>query len=167
MCRFRYPRTLRNKLLLFRFQNFRKKQGKPHLFDEAVEPRVKQIFVSLISICDDLALQEELHDLATAYSEQIKADRGMDIEARLLEVVRDSDLSIKSITEIFAKRHANDYPTVTPRWIGSLIRRKLQLSTHKSNGAYIIPNEELPKLEALYERYGVDKQDVTIEPLGD
>jgi len=159
--------ALRNKLLLFRFHNFQKKQTKPHLFDECVEPRMKQIFVSLISICDDLDLQKELSDLATAYSEQIKADRGMEIEARLLGAIRDSDLSIKSVTEIFAKRHSNDYPTITHRWVGGLIRRKLQIRSHKSNGTYVIPTEEMPKLEALYERYGIEKQDVTIEPITD
>ncbi|MEZ5934430.1 MAG: hypothetical protein R3F54_21300 [Alphaproteobacteria bacterium] len=157
--------SLRNKLLMFRFHNYHRKQTKPHLFDEAVEPRIRQIFVSLISITDDLELQHELSELATAFSEQIKADRGMQIEARLLEAIRNSDLSVKSITEIFAKRHGTEYQAVTYRWIGGLIRRKLQINTHKSNGVYIIPNEEIPKLEALYQRYGIERPDITFEPL--
>ena len=156
---------LRNKLLLYRFRTFHKKQIKPHFFHHPVEPRIKQIFAPLISVTEDLDLQEQLDELATSLSEQIKTDRGNQIEAKLLSCIQASDRSIKRITEIFGKRFGNEYPTITNRWIGELIRKRLGLKTQKTSGIYVIPNDEEPKLQALYERYGIDDLDITIEPL--
>lgn len=156
-----------NKLLLYRFRTFHKKQIKPHFFRHPVEPRIKQIFAPLISVIDDLDLQEQLDELATNLSEQIKTDRGNQIEAKLLQCIQASDRSIKSVTEIFGRRFGTEYPTITNRWIGELIRKRLGLKTQKTSGVYVIPNDEEPKLQALYERYGLDDLDITIEPVGD
>ena len=43
---------LRNKLLLFRFRNFRRRQASEDLVDRSIEPRLNQIFVPLLSIID-------------------------------------------------------------------------------------------------------------------
>ena len=158
---------LRNKLLTYRFRTFHKKQIKPHFFQHPVEPRIKQIFAPLISVTDDLDLQEQLDELATNLSEQIKADRGNQIEAKLLQCIQSSDRSIKAITESFIKRFGTEYPTITNRWIGELIRKRLGLKTQKTSGVYVIPNDEEPKLRALYERYGIDDLDITIELIRD
>ena len=157
---------LRNKLLMYRFRTFHKKQIKPHFFRHPVEPRIKQIFAPLISVTEDLDLQEQLDELATNLSKQIKTDRGNQIEAKLLQCIQASDRSIKSVTGIFSKRFGNEYPTITNRWIGELIRKRLGLRTQKTSGVYVIPNEEEPKLQALYERYGIEDLDITIELVG-
>ena len=43
----------------------------------------------------------------------------------------------------------------TNRWIGSVLRKKLNLQTFKSHGVYVVPMSEWPKVELLCGRYGV------------
>jgi hypothetical protein len=40
-------------------------------------------------------------------------------------------------------------------WIGIIIRKKLNLKTPKSHRVYVIPLSEKPKLDQLYEKYGM------------
>ena len=44
---------------------------------------------------------------------------------------------------------------ITPRWIGNLLRRRLRLTTYKSHGVYVLPLSEGPKLEILWQKYGI------------
>ena len=37
-----------------------------------------------------------------------------------------------------------------------MIRKKLHLKTQKSHGIFLIAPSEAPKLEGLYEKYGID-----------
>ena len=86
------------------------------------------------------------------------ADRGMDMEAQILEIIRDmlsspygeSRLPLKDITSWFVDRHGMDYERkVTSKWIGTIIRKRLNLKTQRTRDGYIIPSSELAKLERL------------------
>jgi hypothetical protein len=155
---------LRNKLLLFRFRNWNRASTIKELVDRTVEPRLNQIFLPLLSVIDDETVRMELRELARGYQREIITERGMDAEAHILEIIRDmiakdktTLLSVKEIASWFAERHGEEYERkTTPRWIGYLIRRGLGLKTHKSHGVYVIPRTEDPKLQRLYDRYGVD-----------
>lgn len=154
--------ALRNKLLLFRFRNLGKKKAVEDYVDRGIEPRLNQMFVPLMSIIDDAQLRHELHDIARHYHRDMVADRGMDVEAQVLEVIKDiyqhpdKKLSVKQITSVFTERFGSDYERkITPKWIGSIIRKKLHLTTQKSHGVFLIPFAEKPKLDRLYERYGI------------
>src|SRR5262245_10092530 len=155
--------NIRNKLLLFRFRNLNKRKPRENLVDRSIEPRLNQIFVPLLTIIEDPEGRRDLQELAKRYNREMIADRGMDMEAQILEVVRDiSDspypvrLTVKDIARWFADRHGSDYEKkVTSKWIGSVIRKKLNLKTQKTRDGYIIPSSELAKLERLYEKYGV------------
>lgn len=91
------------------------------------------------------------------------AERGMDTEAQVLEIIRDmasspygDRLTIKNITSWFADRHSTEYEKkITVKWIGFIVRRRLGLKTQKSHGVLAIPMSELPKLPRLYEKNGV------------
>lgn len=153
---------LRNKLLLFRFRNLGKRSTSESLVDRNIEPRLNQIFVPLLSIIEDERAREDLRDLARRYNREMIADRGMDMEAQILEVIRDSlaagesKLSVKDITNWFIDRHGEDYERkITPKWVGSVIRKRLNLKTQKSHGVFVIPPSEQPKLDLLYEKYGI------------
>jgi len=158
---------LRNKLLLFRFRNLGKRQVTENLVDRAIEPRLNQIFTPLLSIIDDQKAQENLKELARLYNNDLIADRGLDMEAQILEIIRDllaasvnSSISIKEITSLFIDRHGEEYDKkITAKWIGSIIRRKLQIKTQKSHGVYVIPPAETAKLARLYEKYGITEKD--------
>lgn len=153
---------LRNKLLLFRFRNLGKHAATEDLVDRTIEPRLNQIFVPLLSIIDDAATRADLKELARRYNHDMIADRGMDTEAQVLEVIRDiysngSKLSIRDITNCFVNRHAADYDRkITTKWIGYIVRKRLNLKTQKSHGVFVIPASELPTVRRLYEKYGVD-----------
>src|SRR5437667_10621221 len=107
---------LRNQLLLFRFRNLNKHQAAEELVDRAIEPRLNQIFVPLLSIIDDQTARSELQELARRYHREMIAERGVDAEAQVLGIIRDllaspyeARLSVKDITSWFIDRHGNDY----------------------------------------------------------
>jgi hypothetical protein len=157
---------LRNKLLLFRFRNLGKHQTTESLVDRTIEPRLNQIFAPLLSIIDDPKALADLKELVRNYNRNLIADRGQDMEAQILEVIRDllaasvnSFISIKEITSLFIDRHGEEYDKkITAKWIGSIVRRKLQIKTQKSHGVFVIPPPETVKLTRLYEKYGISPE---------
>jgi len=153
---------LRNKLLLFRFRNVGKVTPHTELVDRSIEPRLNQVFVPLLSIIQDRKAQDDLRDLMKRLNRDLIAERGYDMEAQVLEVIRDildsadPQLSVKAITSWFADRHGEEYDRkITAKWIGNVIRKRLNLKTHKSHGVFVILDSEKPKIERLYERYGI------------
>src|SRR5205085_12501949 len=94
------------------------------------------------------------------------ADRSADMEAQVLEIIKDlldsgdSKLSIKDITNWFVDRHGEEYERkITAKWIGNIIRRKLALKTQKSHGVFVIAPWEVSKLPRLYEKYGINPKE--------
>lgn len=154
---------LRNKLLLYRFRTFGTKQADERLVDERIEPRLNQIFVPLMSVVSSPQLRNELREVARRYNADLIADRSMDVEAQVLEVLRKlfaspdkPQVSVKDIRTLFVTTYGPDYERqITAKWIGSIVRRKLHIRTQKSHGVFVIPPTELPKLEWLYEKYGL------------
>jgi hypothetical protein len=158
---------IRNKLLLFRFRNLGKRQANADLVDRGIEPRLNQIFVPLLSIIGDPQAREDILALARRYNREIIADRGMDAEAQVLEVIRDlaassehPTLSIRDITSWFTDRYGTDYDRkITTKWVGYIIRKKLNLRTQKSHGVFVIPLSEMSKLDRLNEKYGINREE--------
>jgi len=156
--------VLRNKLLTFRFRNFGKQLVDPDLVDRTIEPRLSQIFVPLLSVIEDRDAKQALQQVAREYHKEIVADRGMDTEAQILEIIQElressygTGLSIKDIASRFADRHADDFQRkITPHWVGYIVRRKLGLKTEKQHGNYVIAQSEGQKLDRLLERYGIE-----------
>jgi hypothetical protein len=153
---------LRNKLLLFRLRNYSRPRDLSALADRSIEPRLAQVFAPLLSVAGEGA-RAELRALARRYSAELQTERGMDLEAEVLEVIRDlalsasGGISLKDIASWFADRHGAEYDRkISPRWIGGLVRRRLHLRPEKSHGNFVIPVSEFPKLSCLYERYGIE-----------
>lgn len=160
-------RELRNKLLMYRFRNFNLVSPTPAPLDPSVEPRINQIYSPLSAVIDDEEAREELRASARRNSARLKAERGASIDAHVLTVIRclmersgKGAVATKDISDLFARRYGKDYERqVTNRWLGHVIRRKLNLMTQKSHGIFVIPLSERPKLEVLFERYGVTRED--------
>jgi hypothetical protein len=153
---------LRNKLLLFRLRNSAKRQVSEGLVDRSIEPRLNQVFAPLLSIIEDEKSRQEIKDLARNYHREFISERGFDTEAQVLEIIKamleaqEPRLSIKEITSWFTDRYGDDYERkISSKWIGSIVRKKLNLKTQKSHGVFVIPPEETPKLARLYEKYGL------------
>jgi len=152
---------LRNKLLLFRFRNLRGQKPGEGMPDRTIEPRLNQIFLPLLAVVRNPKDREELRVLARRYHGEMVSERRMDLEAQILEVIRDlresgRPLAVKDITSWLADRHGDEYERkITTKWIGNIIRRKLRLRPVRTSSGYVIPPAELPKVDRLYERYGV------------
>jgi hypothetical protein len=166
----REARELRNKLLMFRFRNLAKCRVDPALVDRSIEPRLSQIFVPLMSVIEDTPARHALRQVARDYHKELVADRGMDMEAQILEVIRDLQESsygtgfpIKEITDRFIARHGEDFDRkITPHWIGYVIRKKLGLKTERSREGYRIAASEEPKLARLFEKYGIASENQVV-----
>jgi hypothetical protein len=134
-------------LLMFRFRNFRKCHVDPSLIDRQIEPRLAQVFVPLLSVIEDPNARQSLRELMRDYHRELVADRGMDMEAQVLQIIRDLQaesfepgpgISIKQITTCFAEQHGEDYERkITPHWIGHIVQRKLGLKTERREGGYV------------------------------
>ncbi len=118
-----------------------------------------------MSVVSNEDIREKLKDIARNSHKGMIEDRGTQIEADVLTVIRylftqseQSNLSLKEITNAFNMTFGNDHP-VSTKWIGALIRKSLNLKPYKSHGNYILPPREQEKLSFLYERYGVTKED--------
>jgi hypothetical protein len=152
-------------LLLFRFRKLATWAAANANPDRSIEPRLNQIFLPLLSIIEDPDDREEMKALARRYHGEMIAERGMDLEAHVLEAIRDlkeagRPLVVKDIASWLQDRHGEEYERkITTRWIGGVIRKKLHLNTRKSHGNYTILPEELSKLDRLYERYGITKDE--------
>ena len=101
--------------------------------------------------------------MAREYHKELVADRGMDVEAQVLEIIQElqsmsdgAGIAIKEIASRFIEQHGEDFERkVAPHWIGRIVRRKLGLKTEKRHGSYVIASSEGPKLARLFEKYGV------------
>jgi hypothetical protein len=72
----------------------------------------------------DAAARQSLRELMRDYHRELVADRGMDMEAQVLEIIQElrefepSDVSIREITNRLADQHGEDFgrKIVTPRF---------------------------------------------------
>jgi hypothetical protein len=166
---------LRNKLLLYRFRNLGKRPTDAVLDDPSLEPRFRQIFAPLVAVAPDPAVRDDLHWLALEYTGDLAAERGTDLEARVLQVLHDLfaegaglNVPLKQVIAVLLERFGDDYEgLVTTKSIGALVRRRFGLRLHKSRGNYVIPPIEQAKLQSLYARYEIDADDESEATPGD
>ena len=56
---------------------------------------------------------------------------------------------------------------ITPKWVGGLIRKRLGLRTVRRGGTHLVPASEAPRLEQLYEKYGLGAEAETAPAAND
>jgi hypothetical protein len=156
-------RELRSKLLLYRFHRRFETKLDPSLVDPMLEPRLNQILMPLLSVVQDPSLRDELRKSALEAQAAIVAERGLLAEAHVLEVIAElmatSDRPVVSVADVtfsVVDRYGTDYDRpITNRWIGGVLRKRLNLRTYKSHGVYVVPMTEKPKIELLCKLYGI------------
>lgn len=156
-------RMLRNKLLLYRFHRRAGAKLDESLVDPALEPRLNQILVPLLSVIGNPGLRSELRSVALRVQEGIVAERGLSVEAQALEIVADlmatagrPAVPIGEVVAGMTERYGSEYDRpITNRWIGGILRRRLGIQTYKSHGVYVVPASERAKVEVLSARYGI------------
>lgn len=160
-------RELRNKLLLYRFHRRHETKLDPTLVDPKLEPRLNQIMLPLLSVVNDAQLRGELRNAAERAQVSLIAERGLLMEAQVLEILVELLLSssrpvvpVADVTAGLIKRYGAEYDRpISNRWIGSILRKRLNLQTYKSHGVYVVPTVEKEKVEMLCKRYGVNVVD--------
>jgi hypothetical protein len=156
-------RELRNKLLLYRFHRRLDVQLNESLADPRLEPRVNQILLPLLSVVSDENLRDELRAMALSTQMGVIADRGLLVEAQVLEILAQlmeaSPRPVVPVADLVAgitERYGSEYERpLTNKWVGGILRRRLNIHTYKSHGVYVVPKSERTKIEILCARYGV------------
>ena len=164
-------RELRNKLLLYRFHRRYEVKLDETLVDPKIEPRLNQILLPLMSVVADDKLRSELRAMALEAQLNLVADRGLLVEAQVLEILAEliagSQRPVVPVADIatgLIERYGDEYDRpITNRWVGSVLRKRLNIRTYKSHGVYVVPMQERSKIELLCKRYGVDP-DAAIHP---
>jgi hypothetical protein len=156
-------RELRNKLLLYRFHRRADVKLDESLVDPRLEPRMNQILLPLLSVVADDSLRAELRSMALEAQLGLVAERGLLVEAQVLEILAElmetSPRPVVPVADVAAglvDRYGTEYDRpITNRWIGGILRKRLNIQTYKSHGVYVVPMTEGPKVELLCARYGV------------
>jgi len=152
---------LRNQLLMFRFENYKRIKKYTFPEDMILEGRIKQIFASILAVVPNTEDREQILEIAVEYNQEMKHERSQNIEAQVLTIIKQLSkkneiLSIGNITAEFLKEYSDYYyKRITAKWIGFVIRNKLNLKTYKSHGIFVINPDSHHLLASLYERYSI------------
>ena len=163
-------RSLRNRLLMYRFQSLDRIRVDESLVDRSLSPRLNQILVPLLSIIDDERLQDEVRDSVKSFDQALYAERSASAEAGVLEILAEilsepgrASIPVSEVTVAFVARFGQEYERpITNRFVGGILRKRLRLLTYKSHGVYIIPAAEKSKVNQLCIRYGVIERSTDI-----
>jgi len=158
--------SLRNKLLMYRFQTLEHTKINKNLIDPSISARLNQILIPLLSIIEDEAAKEEIRRAVSGMQEELRVERSTTPEGELLELLveltTDTEqvyIPLSEITSLFIERHGADYERpITNRYIGHLLRKRLRLATYKRHGVYVLHLTEKEKILVLAERYGIKKE---------
>lgn len=158
--------NLRNKLLMYRFENLARIKVDESMEDPSLSPRINQILLPLLAVVEDKALRAELCTTARSLDQTLSVEMSSTLEADMLRVLSDlmqedtlrKNISIADITASFSTQFGSDHSRpVTHRYVGEIIRKRLHLATYKSHGVYVIPMTEKSKIEHLCARYGIEQ----------
>jgi hypothetical protein len=159
--------VLQNKLLQYRLDYRHQVKIQASLVDPSLSPRSNQILVPLLSIIPDAAVRSEIKQAVVLLEEERQAARTATVEADLLAIIAGlatgaSPIAVADICAQFIERHQADYERpITARYIGSLLRGRLGLSTYKRHGVYVVA-ADAARLAPLYKRYNI----VSAETIG-
>jgi hypothetical protein len=159
----REAQQLRNKLLAWRFHARSKVRLDPSRSIVGVPPRVNQMALPLLSLVDDPAARERIAAYLVGEAEAERVKRSESDDAVLVRAIRDlfaerprANVPIAEVVERLRLSPGYERAILTPKAIGWKVRTRLRVSTTKSNGVYVIPQSERPRLEALATNLGVD-----------
>ena len=156
--------SLRNKLLMWRFRNFKGAGLKQEVIDRTLEPRLNQIIMPILSIIKDDEIKSELKCFIKSYNAQLVVDRGMGLESEVLESILICIASgypeplVKQITNTYnANQGDNDRDKLTYKKVGGIIRKSLKLKPRRSNEGFVVSElENRGKLNSLKRKFGIE-----------
>ena len=155
--------TLRNALLAWRFRSRFSVGSDPSRMARGVAPRYRQSSLALLSLVDDPSLRDQIARELAGEEARVLQERADTLEAAMLAALvetfatgRGPHAALSEIAERFNAVAADDLgKPMTNKWVGGFIRKRLRLSTFKTNGVYAVPASERSRAMALAERFGV------------
>jgi len=154
---------LRNRLLHFRLCSFFDIKTDPAALIEGIEPRLNQIALSLLSLVDDREIRRVIQGWLIEANTNTLSERRETVEGAVLASVVEafaasqaSNVPVRDIADRFNTVHCADYGgPMSNKWVSVVLRKTLRLTTRKSNGVYVVPVSEKPKVDALAARLGM------------
>jgi hypothetical protein len=155
--------SLRAQLLMYRLRHRGDVRIDPALRDDKRSARVNQILIPLLSVVSDDALRDAIERVAAKIEHEIKIDRLLSPEAGVIAALAAafqreprSSVGVGAIATTLAKKYGGEFErTITPRYVGQIVRKRLRIVTYKTNGVYVVSPSEREKVLFLAERYGV------------
>jgi hypothetical protein len=149
--------SIRNQLLMYRLREAGRMDAEiPALRD--LEPRIAQVFSSLLSSIDDERARERVLAVARAASTNLLNLRGDSIEADVVAAAlalqgrRSGAVPVKLIARGLLDN--DSVASLSPRAVGAILRR-LGFKPRKRQGNYVLPVEEMDHLAVLAKRYNL------------
>ncbi|MEP7010180.1 MAG: hypothetical protein ABJC13_07640 [Acidobacteriota bacterium] len=150
--------TIRNQLLMYRLRE----AGRTDALDipelRTLEPRIAQVFASLLASVDDENSRVRLLAFARQASINLRNLRSDSIEADVVAAalaLRERFSGVVPVKLIAGQLSGNDGGApLSPRAVGAILRR-LGLSPRKRQGNYVLPGEDMERLTKLAKRYNV------------
>lgn len=153
-------RSLRNRLLRYRFRRRGVARDLAQNLDRSLEPRLAQMFAPMFGVAEDEDTRNDLRALARSYQHEIVTDRGFGLEADLLAVLcelwTDKVLppTVREVVGRLTHRDQAAYANLTAKRVGWMLRKRLGIDTVRGRMGYVVPQPAKEKLEGLAERYG-------------
>jgi hypothetical protein len=157
---------LRGKLLSYRFAKLPVLLATPHSHDAGLSPRANQLLSSLLSC----AANDDDRGTIIAYASERERERlsasAFKPESYVLTAIaalhasKAGNVPLTEVRRYLTRHHCGEFDRpITARYLGHLVRARLNLPTRKSHGTFkVLVSAE--RLDVLTRRFGVDKVDV-------
>ncbi len=166
---------LRNKLLMWRFRNYRKEMKYDESPIENIHPRLYQIIVPLMCLIDSEDKKNSLKEFMIKLNTELIADRGLSRESDIVYAIlkyehdtKNKEVTVGEIAEYVNTDIFDFDDKITPKKIGWYIRERLRLKPVKTRRGFVLTyTANRQKLEHLKERYGVTDTDIRGDQVND
>jgi hypothetical protein len=137
-----------------------KNKLKLELGNSKIEARLNQISLPLMSIINDLKVIAELKGYLEDYNEKLKNDRTLNYNYQIIDAIcklYDIDIFQPTIAEIALRYNDGQdiSDKVTPKKMGYLINKVLNLKTVKKMNGFVLSLENKAKIEKLRKRFEI------------
>jgi hypothetical protein len=155
--------VLRSKLLMYRLRQLAHTGVDASLVDPALEPRMNQILLPLLSVAPTEDARAAIRSYAGQVQEGVVSDRAGSTEGQLLAVIamymaegERPSLPLQDIATRFIEQFGKEYERpITNRFLGGVLRSRLGLPLYKTNGVIAVAVKDRDRLSALFARYGI------------
>ncbi|HYD25212.1 MAG TPA: hypothetical protein VEB68_10470 [Croceibacterium sp.] len=153
-------RSLRDRLLAWRFAERRTLAIDLSRAIEGLSPRGNQMALPLLALADDPGLREALGGHLARQEARAQARRAERPRAKVAGVLdrmfRESGASAIPVARV-AEEYNRDAMTALPvKSVGHIVRAELGLETRKSRGVYVVPADERTKIAQVAARHRID-----------